>query len=105
MFSPTFVALCGRHLFRFARSCHDYVLALYISLYATRMYVRLMINFLCDAGSFLLFTASEVMRIVLVDRMDLYTIESNGTIPESVLASIPLKMVRWSLSPLIYIQK
>jgi len=35
----------------------------------------------------------------------LYTIESNGTIPESVLASIPLKMVRWSLSPLIYIQK
>ena len=27
------------------------------------MYVRLMINFLCDAGSFLLFTASEVMRI------------------------------------------
>lgn len=64
-----------------------------------------MFNFLCDAGSFLLFTASEVMRIVFVDRMDLYTIESNGTIPESVLASIPLKMVRWSLSPLIYIQK
>jgi len=27
------------------------------------MYVRRMINFFCDAGSFLLFTVTEVMRI------------------------------------------